>query len=458
MRARKVRDPDYYANLTYSRNESYDDMSRAFDHVRGFIAAKGLVLVGGMAIDYALRLKGDHIYSDAQIPDYDCYSPQSVEDARELGDQLCKAGFPNVSVIQAAHITTMRVRVDFEVVADITYCPPPVYEQMPTLQYENLRIIHPHYQMIDQHCALSMPFAYSGATRVIFHRWKKDMQRYDKLYSHYPIIIDAPAPLSMYETTLTPTPRRSLAREQLAAQYELPMVTYQIPLDALRGSCICGWGAINWTLEGNLRTIDVQIPDGEPLTLACDDYKTFIAEHGLTNLRYFAEYFGKIPRRIVADMKIINPHTGRPYVVEIYDTYGMKISASPLEGGQVWMAGMQFTMLYLLIKVFSHSNPHIRFTAEEQYLRCREFLMGDLDHGPSIEVYGTANFTHSHLNARRLARERIYGIKSQKQLQPLSTYPRPPACHDSKPPFDPTTSPYFKTDNSQLESFVEFEN
>lgn len=56
-----------------------------------------------------MRLVGDNIYTDNQMPDYDFYSPNHAADAYELAAILCKEGFKNTSCINAMHITTMMV-------------------------------------------------------------------------------------------------------------------------------------------------------------------------------------------------------------------------------------------------------------------------------------------------------------------------------------------------------------
>ena len=94
---------------------------RALEIVRSFIAERKLVLYGGQAIDFALRLKGSGIYPDYQTPDYDFYSPQSVDDAYDLAERLAAEGFKNVGALPAIHVQTMRVKTDFIFVADISY-------------------------------------------------------------------------------------------------------------------------------------------------------------------------------------------------------------------------------------------------------------------------------------------------------------------------------------------------
>lgn len=159
---------------------------RALEIVRKFIADKKLIIYGGLSIDYALRLRGRSIYPDAQRPDFDFYSPRNVEDAYELANILQRAGFKDVGAIRAIHVQTIRVRVDFIFVADISYAPPDVFARFPTVNYEGLRVLHPDYQRLDMHLAFCFPF--NGAPREdVFHRWSKDVKRFALLQETYPI-------------------------------------------------------------------------------------------------------------------------------------------------------------------------------------------------------------------------------------------------------------------------------
>jgi hypothetical protein len=462
----KTNEPEYYTNLVNARSILYTDITRALDVVKEFIINKNLILVGGMAIDFALRLMGDNIYTDNQIPDYDFYSPNHAADAYELAAILCKEGFNNISCINAIHITTMRVRVDFENVADITYCPTKVYKQVPTLMYDKLRIVHPHWQMIDQHSSLSLPFENPGM-EVIFHRWKKDLTRYDKLYKHYPVVpvMEPLHPISDTGITLETKNtkkyktegglqsyhyQRTVDRELLSKTMEIPMRTVKVPLADISGSCISGWGAIDYKLDNEYITLS--IPIGEPITVSSHNYTEFLKEHNLEVSDYYSEYFGSMPRRVLCPSSIKDTKW-RSINIEIYDIFGILISAKRIsEKHDVWVCNLQWVMVYLLVKIFSSENPKIIFTAEEKYLRCRQLVFeGEY---PSIEVYGTDNFTHSRLNSMKKDKEKIYSIKAS-QLQPVNMYPKPPECLNNKK-FDPETSEYFMTDARKMKGFIEW--
>jgi len=172
--------------ISQKRDIDSQMVNNALDIVHKFVINKQLILYGGLAIDYALRIKGDHIYNDEEKPDYDVLSSDNVNDSYEIADILYKAGFDQVSAIRAAHVQTMRVRINFIYVLDISYTPKKVFDSLPFLMYKGMKIIHPDFQRMDQHLSLSFP--YGGAPREqLFNRWEKDFKRFALLDKYYPI-------------------------------------------------------------------------------------------------------------------------------------------------------------------------------------------------------------------------------------------------------------------------------
>ena len=137
-----------------------------------------------------MRLKGDKIYPDylLKIPDLDFYSPRNVEHAYQLADMLYARGYKEARAINAQHMETMRVDLaDNHFIADITYRPTAIFESLPYLTYNGMRLIHPDFQRLDIHSSLAFP--YDNVPReVIFERWDKDIKRFNKLNALYPII------------------------------------------------------------------------------------------------------------------------------------------------------------------------------------------------------------------------------------------------------------------------------
>ena len=158
----------------------------ALDYVKSFIISRKLILFGGQAIDYALRLKGSFLYPSDVRPDYDFLTPNSVKDAYDLVDILLAKGFTKVDAVRGLHVQTMRVRINLVPVADVGFVPLNIFEKLPTFDYMGMRIISPTYQRADMHIPMAFPF--SGAPREnIFNRWKKDIKRLNLFQKFFPV-------------------------------------------------------------------------------------------------------------------------------------------------------------------------------------------------------------------------------------------------------------------------------
>lgn len=176
-----------YEDLALKNTPQYEEVEKSLDIVQSFIKERDLIIYGGMAIDYALKkLNNPGIYSEGNIPDYDVLSPNYNEDARDLAIILKEKGITGISDINASHFSTRRVRVQYEPVADISYMPKNIYDKIPTLVYNGLRFVHPHYQMIDMHKELAVPFE-NPPREVVLHRSAKTIKRFKMLVEMYPI-------------------------------------------------------------------------------------------------------------------------------------------------------------------------------------------------------------------------------------------------------------------------------
>ncbi|QJX72382.1 putative poly(A) polymerase catalytic subunit [Faustovirus] len=179
-----------YEQIATRHDPIYNQILRAIDIIKKFIVNRGLIVYGGTAIDYALRAHGDKIYPDdlLLVPDLDFYSPDNVNDAYDLATQLYAAGYSEARVINAKHTGTMKVDIgDNHFLADISYLPRELYEVIPTLEFERMRIVHPNFQALDQHHDLSSPFS-SAPTEEIFNRWSKDLKRFNILSKYFPLL------------------------------------------------------------------------------------------------------------------------------------------------------------------------------------------------------------------------------------------------------------------------------
>lgn len=180
-----------------------------FKTVSEFGRTRKRIFTGGMAIDLALKSVGSYIYDNFDI-DFDFFSPEFHKDAFDLANIIAQNRDPrNINAIVAMHISTMRVRYRWNAVADITYVPPSIYEKIPVLSIDLQKIrkneptglvepdkkskqslpylvVHPAFQMIDQHISLSQPYANEPMVNIM-GRCKKDFVRMLKLAHFFDI-------------------------------------------------------------------------------------------------------------------------------------------------------------------------------------------------------------------------------------------------------------------------------
>lgn len=167
--------------------------------VKQFIIDRKLVIVGGMAIDYCLRQKGEKIYDERDVssilPDWDFYSPNHIRDAYELANLLYVLGYSRdnsgetvykIDANRALHASTIRVRFYYEVVADVTFIHPTIFARLPTIEIGGLRVIHPNWQTLNIHLSLSYPIK-NPPLEAIFHRLQKDVSRGYRLMTLFPV-------------------------------------------------------------------------------------------------------------------------------------------------------------------------------------------------------------------------------------------------------------------------------
>ena len=92
--------------------------------IKDFIMEKGLKLYGGLALHEHLKKYKEPLYNRHDFPDYDVFSPNSWEHAKELCDKLYKMGHNLVeakgSTLNDEQHQTYKVSVDSFYIMDIT--------------------------------------------------------------------------------------------------------------------------------------------------------------------------------------------------------------------------------------------------------------------------------------------------------------------------------------------------
>ena len=158
------------------------DIKQIFSIVENFIRHKKLIPYGGIAIN-AILPKSDQFYNtDIELPDYDFYSPNALEDTKELCDIYVKAGFIEVEGKPGVHQGTFKVFVNFIPVADITYLHKDIFNELKkdAIKVAGILYAPPNFLRMSMYLELSRP---SGDTS----RWEKVAKRLALLNKHYPL-------------------------------------------------------------------------------------------------------------------------------------------------------------------------------------------------------------------------------------------------------------------------------
>lgn len=368
-------DEELAKRILVNRYYHAESRSKATDIVREFVIEKRLVITGGLVVDFALRLKGGHIYEDYEVPDYDFFSSSNVKDACDLFNRLIVAGFDNISLMAGIHPSTIKVFVFKDCVADITYASEKWFSEMKksALTYNGMLFRNPLIQYVDMHRAFSFPYENEPRETINF-RWKKDFQRFAMLYHHYPC-------------ALTDKPNDRRCTDKLFPEY-----------------VICGKFAIAHWLESRIDLI------GDHVYLMDEsDYTSFVSKNSnrMRNIKKYKPYHELLPERTEFNMgneSIVVLHcrnkTGVYYIddQDLIQRSTIEMAKSRLAkktdtittvNGGVRICGINFCIIYCF------SMYHI--TGDEIYnyyysrllqLVYDSYVSADTKYYPSIVTYG----------------------------------------------------------------------
>lgn len=449
--------------VVYRHNSMIGIISKSLDIVRKFIGDNKRLLKGGMAIDLALRTRGSQLYTSETMPDYDFISPTFHHDAYNLAKLLRAAGLAGVSVINAMHTSTMRVRVDFNFVADIEYVPPSVYEALPYIEAPAnlikdgesgaIRLIHPYFQIIDQHLALGTPYG-GYPLENITSRWSKDIVRHNLLTKFFQITDDKEIIMSQ----LSEGGRRRIAQHEIT-----------IPLTQLTGQCIGGFAALYMWQAWAKRDGYDDISD--VLGSATVSRSAVHMQHIRQPVTIYSAASGEFAAVVGGEFRRINPFLEKlPAQLvsaqwEILDTEKSRIGAHTQDG--ITVANPQVLLTYFATKFIMHKfiyperddksdaefksyYPH--YLAYQQMANIVTWASAKYCDGipmqkylPTAVVYGVADISGTYEDAKKML---LVAIGSCRP-----SYDRPKGAHldsgdirDDLYLFDPSKSPIYQFD------------
>ena len=150
--------------------------------VERFIKKHELVCYGGTAINNILPEDAQFYDKKTEIPDYDFYSSNALEHAKDLADEFYENGFSEVEAKSGMHHGTYKVFVNFVGIADITQLDPTLFKNVraDSIKVDGILYAPPNLLRMGMYLELSRP---EGDVS----RWEKVSKRLALLNKHHPL-------------------------------------------------------------------------------------------------------------------------------------------------------------------------------------------------------------------------------------------------------------------------------
>jgi len=159
-----------------------EDIKKIIKIVEDFIKRKNLICYGGTAINNILPQTEQFYNKEVEIPDYDFFTSNPLNDAKELANTYYKLGFIDVEAKSGVHHGTYKVFVNYIPVADITYLPKEIFNSLKkdAIRVAGILYAPPNFLRMSMYLELSRPV---GDTS----RWEKVLKRLTLLNKNYPL-------------------------------------------------------------------------------------------------------------------------------------------------------------------------------------------------------------------------------------------------------------------------------
>jgi hypothetical protein len=171
-------------NLKYQKQIKRKNYTKPelFNIINDYISTHELICYGGMAINNIIPESSERFYDDVDIPDYDCFTPNAIKDAKTLS-QLLRTKYENVEVKSAMFKGTYKVFVNFIPIVDLTQIEYSLFEKIKqsSLKIQDIYYASPNYLRMNIHLELSRPLGDVS-------RWIKISQRLELLNKYHPFI------------------------------------------------------------------------------------------------------------------------------------------------------------------------------------------------------------------------------------------------------------------------------
>ena len=173
---------DKIESIEGSRMVHNPDVQRMISIVENFLRKKELICYGGTAINNILPEHDQFYNKNINIPDYDFFSKNALDDAKELADIFVNEGYVEVEAKSGMHPGTYKVYVNFIPIADITFLVNEIYDSLKkeAIEIDGIFYTPPDYLRMSMYLELSRP-------KGDVSRWEKVLKRLTLLNKYYPL-------------------------------------------------------------------------------------------------------------------------------------------------------------------------------------------------------------------------------------------------------------------------------
>lgn len=175
---------DNNEKITGQKLASSDEIKKMIEIVENFLKKKKLLCYGGTAINNILPKHAQFYNKDYEIPDYDFYSFNALDHAKELADMYYKEGYEQVEAKSGVHAGTYKVFVNFIPMADITGLHKELFDSLSKecISVSGIKYVPPNFLRMGMYLELSRP---AGD----ISRWEKVLKRLNLLNKYHPMKI-----------------------------------------------------------------------------------------------------------------------------------------------------------------------------------------------------------------------------------------------------------------------------
>lgn len=159
-------------------------LRKALNIVEEFLRQSGRICYGGMAINAHLPPATKFYDFSKTLPDYDFFTPEPEKDVHELTRQLKNGGFDDVSARMGMHEGTMKIFVNYNGVADITFLPQWLYNNLKrkAIHEDGITYADADFLRMNMYLELSRPHG--------------EVERWEKVYKRLVLLNLAKMPVS----------------------------------------------------------------------------------------------------------------------------------------------------------------------------------------------------------------------------------------------------------------------